>query len=132
MKINGKEINFKFTVRAQLQTAALCADKKLANLSKLFAGDEPDETRAKAIFEVGRIMNNCYEQAKRKERGEPVDLEADYSLITFDDFLDLEPTEESQFEREVIEAINGGHARSVEAEAPKGKKNEKAQEPKSN
>ena len=129
MKINGKEINFKFTVRAQLQTAALCADKKLANLSKLFAGDEPDETRAKALFEVGRIMNNCYEQSKRKERGEPVDLEADYSLITFDDFLDLEPTEEAQFEREVIEAINGGHQRSVEAAPPKGsKKNKNAQE----
>lgn len=127
MKINGKEINFKFTVRAQLQTAALCADKKIQNLGKLFAGDAPDEERANSIFKVGQIMNNCYEQAKRKANGEPVDVDADYSLITFDDFLDLEAVDEAQFEQEVIEAINGGHKRSVETESPRGKKNKAEQ-----
>lgn len=127
MTINGKEVNFLYTVRAQLSIAALCPDRKWKNVQSLFSDDQADEDRAKNLFEVGRILNNNYEQSKRKERGEPVDLGADYSLITFEDYLDFTPEEELEYEAEMVSAINGGSKRSVEA-APvpsKGKKNEK-------
>lgn len=127
MKINGKEIRFKYTVRAQLAIAALCPEKKWKNLQQLFDDSQTDEERANNLYQVGRIMNNNYEQAKRKERGEPVELSADYSLFTFDDYLDLTAAEEAEYEAELVRAINGGSERSVEAAPPKGKKNEKDQ-----
>ena len=128
MTINGKEINFKFTVRAQINIAALCPDRKWKNLQQLFSDDLPDEERAKNLFEIGRIMNNNYEQSKRKERGEPVELENDYSRFSFDDYLDLSPAESAEYESELVRAINVGTKRNVEAAPPKGKKNGKGQE----
>ena len=127
MVINGKEIHFSFAVRAQLQIAALCADHKLQNIEKLFT-EGPDEERALGVFNTGKIMNNVYEQIKRHRAGEPVDWDADYSLFTYDDFLNFEKEEESEFEKELISVMYSGNKRNVEAQAPKGKKNEKDQE----
>ena len=129
MKINGKEIRFKYTVRAQLAIAALCPEKKWKNLQHLFDDSQTDEERANNLYQVGRIMNNNYEQCARRDRNEPYDFTGDYSLFTFDDYLDLTAAEEAEYEAELIRAINGDSARSVEATPPKGsKKNKRAQE----
>lgn len=129
MKINGKEIRFKYTVRAQLAIAALCPEKKWKNLQQLFDDSQTDEERANNLYQVGRIMNNNFEQCARRDRGEPYDYAADYSLFTLDDYLDLTAAEEAEYEAELIRAINGDSTRSVEAAPPKGsKKNKKDQE----
>ena len=129
MKINGKEINFKFTVRAQLAIAALCPEKKWKNFLQLFDGNMTEEERANNLYQIGRIMNNNFEQCARRDRGEPYDFTGDYSLFTFDDYLDLTAAEEAEYEAELLRAINRDSGRSVEAAPPKGsKKNKKVQE----
>lgn len=127
MKINGKDIGLKYTVRAQRDIAALCADRKFKNIGQLFSEDMPNEELIKNMFDVARILNNAFEQSTRHQKGEPVDVDADYSVITFDEFLDLDVIDEQRFETEIFATIAGGNKRAVEAQAPKGKKNEKVQ-----
>ena len=123
MMINGKEIGLKYTVQAQQEIAALCSDKKFKNIVQLFGDEVPDAERIKSMYDVAHIMNNTFEQSARHGRGEPVDVDADYSVFTFDDFLDLDVIEEQELEAAVFATIAGGRKRAVEAQSPKGKKN---------
>lgn len=127
MKINGKEVGFRFTVGARQEIAALCPGQKWENFFDMFQGEEGKIV--KNMYEVAHILNSYYEANRKHAGGEPVDPEADHSILERFDVYNMTDDEFVELDHTVVSTIFGDAILSVLAEPKKddeGKKTAKS------
>lgn len=111
-------------VRARIEIAKKCQGGKFENIGSLF--EDSDEKKVKNLFEIAKILNNEYIRRDRKSKGLEVDINANYSEISYDEVLDMSMGELEAFEEGIVSAIINEKP-TVEAEpSKKGKKTEKS------
>ena len=122
MKINGKEVKMRYSVRARLNIAALCPDKKFERIGDLFGNTE--EESVEALIKVGQLLNSEYERNAKRERGEATNPDENYAVFTADDIYSLSIPELNEFDDMVTKTIFGDSTTTVEAKPGKktGKK----------
>lgn len=119
MIINGKEIKLRYSVRARLRIAKLCPGGKFENIGDLFGGS--DEDSITALVNVGKLLNSEYERNARRERGETIEEDADYSVFEVDDVFDLPYETLSELESLITQTIIGDSKTTVESKPGKKK-----------
>lgn len=123
MRINGKDIGLRYSVRARLQIAALCPDGRIEKLGEFLSDN--DEKSVHGLAKVAQIMNSEYERFKRKERQEPIEDDANYAVFDMAEVEDMTVGELNELDAACMEAMQRDSARTVETEPPKGKAGKK-------
>lgn len=113
MKIFGHEYGFMFTVQASIDLAAICPEKKIENLDKLFAEDDAAASMV-AAAKMAEILSRAHEQNKKF-----MDPEYEPCILTAPMALALPHKQFSLLQKEVMESVQAGKETEVELEPSK-------------
>ena len=102
MKIFGNEYGFMFTVQASVELAAICPEKKMENLDKLFSEDDAAASMV-AAAKMAQILSSAHEQYKKF-----MDPEYKPCILTAQMALALPHKQFAELQREVMKSIQTG------------------------
>lgn len=121
MIIRGKEYKFLYTVRASLDIAKNLEGHQIAAISKVFQTQDQIKSM-ELIKNMAIAMNKAYLMAKAYDDGKEYD---ESELITAQIIENLTMVEESELEKEVLEAMTSGNKTEVETTPEKTKGSKK-------
>ena len=111
MKVNGRNVKFKYTIWASIQISKMCPEGKQENIAKIFEGS--DEEIVHNVNEFMLTLNKAYIDA-----------------LTLEELMFLDRKEYSQLQDEAIAAYYGDMKRETTTEPvkTKGKKTDAPEE----
>lgn len=113
MKIFGHEYGFMFTVQASVELAAICPEKKMENLDKLFSENDAAASMV-AAAKMAEILSRAHEHHKKF-----MDRDYEPNVLTAGMALALSHKQFAELQKEVMQSIQAGKETEVELEPSK-------------
>lgn len=123
MKVNGRNVKFKYTIWASIQISKMCPEGKQENIAKIFEGS--DEEIVHNVNEFMLTLNKAYIDAEKF-----ANPDFNEKPLTLEELMFLDRKEYSQLQDEAIAAYYGDMKRETTTEPvkTKGKKTDAPEE----